>query len=357
MNRRARSESTNTDLGWAGGRRRYDLIREVLVAGAVVAVLVVLLSVLFASPDPPPVTMRQWAGQAPQDFVTTTLSEINGTSSSATYGPPYQSTAQSGATQGFGPISPEKWFGQRIPVDTFEDYVARPLSTVPGSGEVAAALDRWRHAPTAQQNAWSDAYSKAVSGASFAGGGYDVPPGDYGPLGTIVAAQYALARSGGLDTALLQTDHHSGTWYANDQTYALLYFGDSGQGGDDSGCIAAGETVPSPDTCWYYNQSVANTAPRHAGYLDGGTWGVVNEVGNWPGAWWLFPYSFWYQWGPGASWQSADLWAMAMTGLLSLLFLLVPWIPGIRDLPKVSRVHHLMWSDYYRLTGAHDRGA
>jgi hypothetical protein len=112
-----------------------------------------------------------------------------------------------------------------------------------------------------------------------------------------------------------------------------------------------GQPVPASGGCSFYNQSVANAAPRFAGYLTGGTWGIINEVGNWPGAWWLFPYSFWYQWGPGTTSQSADLYAMIMTGLVSLPFLLLPWIPGLRDIPKGTRVYRLMWSDYYRLVG------
>ena len=97
------------------------------------------------------------------------------------------------------------------------------------------------------------------------------------------------------------------------------------------------------------NQSTANVAPRYGGYLAGNNWGVVNEVGNWPGAWWLFPYSFWYQWGPGLTSQSADLWAMLMTGFVSMFFIFLPWIPGLRDIPRVSRVYRVMWRDYYRM--------
>jgi hypothetical protein len=102
-------------VAWSGGRRPYDLIRELIISGCIVAVLVVLLTVLFASSDPSPVTMKEWATQSPKDFLATTLQEVAETSLSATYGPPYQTTAQSGSTQGYGPLSPEEWFGQEIP--------------------------------------------------------------------------------------------------------------------------------------------------------------------------------------------------------------------------------------------------
>ena len=93
---------------------------------------------------------------------------------------------------------------------------------------------------------------------------------------------------------------------------------------------------------------MANTSPRNSGYLAGDTWGIMNEVGNWPGGWWLFPYSFWYQWGYGADGASGDLYVMIMTVLFALPFILLPWIPGLRDVPKATRVYRLMWRDHYR---------
>jgi hypothetical protein len=339
----------SSDVAWRGGKRPYDLIKELVVSGTVVAVLVLGLTLVFASPDPPALTFKEWSQQAGRDFAETTLSEVNATSTSATYGPPYQTTAQDGSTQGFGPISPQRWLGEAIPVDTFEDYVARPLGTQPDpDGAVARALDEWRVAGADQQASWSKAYREALKGAAFSDG-YVVPAGGYGPLGTIIEAQYALARAGGLDNAIVANPADPAIWYSNDQTFALLYFGDSGQGGAAPDCISAGDPLPEEPGCWYYNQSVANDAPRFGGYLAGGTWGVINEVGNWPGAWWLAPYSFWYQWGYGVNGASGDLYAMILTALVSLPFLFLPWIPGLRDFPRLTRVYRVMWGDYYRL--------
>jgi hypothetical protein len=343
----------SSDVAWQGGRRPYDLVKEVLVQLGVVAVVVVGLSLLFASPDPRAATLLDWAGQAPGDFAATTVSEIDATSLSATYGPPYQpASQQDGSTQSLGPISPQTWVGAVLPLDTLTDLVQAPLARIPGNTPALAAISTWRGATPAQQQSWANAYTKALAAADFSSGRIQVAPGDYGPLPAIVGAQYAAALTGGLDAALLASDQTSTAggrvWYSNDQTRVLLYLGDSGQGGGGPGCISAGQSVPSPDTCWWYNQSVANTAPRHAGYLDGGTWGVINEVGNWPGAWWLVPYSFWYQWGYGASGSAADLYAMIMTGLVTLVVVAVPWIPGLRDIPKLSRVYRVMWADYYR---------
>jgi hypothetical protein len=340
----------SSDVAWRGGKRPYDLIREVITSGIIVAVVVVALSVVFASPDPPSVTFQEWARQGARDFVTTTLSEIDGTSLSATYGPPYQSTAQNGSTQGFGFLSPEKWFGESIPVDTFEDFVARPLRTLPDpDGTIDQALTEWSSASADQQAAWSKRATDALEQATFDDGRIDLDAAGTGPLPVLLRAQYAYALSGGLDNAIVANRTDPKIWYSNDQTFALLYFGDSGQGGAASDCIGAGDPLPKDGGCWYYNQSVANVAPRYSGYLDGGTWGVVNEVGNWPGAWWLAPYSFWYQWGYGANGASGDLYAMLMTALVSLPFMFLPWIPGLRDVPRLLGLYKVMWGDYYRL--------
>lgn len=342
----------SSDAAWRGGKRPYDLLKEITISFLVVATVVVGLSLVFASPDPTPVTFKEWASSAPKDFARTTVSEIDRTSLSATYGPPYQTTAQNGSTQGFGPISPEKWFGQAIPIDTWRNYVVAPLRTL-GDATVDDAIAAWDAADAKQQSAWSAAYDKALLSATYGTDSVTVADGEFGPLPTLVNAQLSMAATGALDAALLRTQatnlDGANVWFSNDQTFALMYFGDSGGGGGGPDCIAPGQTVPKDNGCWYYNLAVDNAGPRFGGYLAGDTWGVINEVGNWPGAWWLFPYSFWYQWGPGLTSQSADLYAMAMTGLVALIFLAVPWIPGIRDIPRVTRVYRLMWRDYYSL--------
>jgi hypothetical protein len=37
---------------------------------------------------------------------------------------------------------------------------------------------------------------------------------------------------------------------------------------------------------------------------------------------------------------------MAMMGVLSLAFILVPFLPGIRDLPGRIPVHELIWREH-----------
>ncbi len=43
-----------------------------------------------------------------------------------------------------------------------------------------------------------------------------------------------------------------------------------------------------------------------------------------------------------------DMIAVYMTGAGTILLLLVPFIPGLRDIPRLIPVHHLIWRTWYR---------
>ena len=85
-----------------------------------------------------------------------------------------------------------------------------------------------------------------------------------------------------------------------------------------------------------------------AQHLTGEQWGMMNETGNYPGQAWLWLYTFWYQVQPFKSSGNADaeIWVIMM--VLTLLLVIVPFIPGLRSLPKQLRVYRLIWRDYYR---------
>ena len=82
---------------WRGPTRRYDILKEGAIAGVVVLALTLGLAALLSSPDVPPITIATWARVAPADFLATAASELNGTSETATYGPPYNN--QDGSVQ------------------------------------------------------------------------------------------------------------------------------------------------------------------------------------------------------------------------------------------------------------------
>jgi hypothetical protein len=83
--------------------------------------------------------------------------------------------------------------------------------------------------------------------------------------------------------------------------------------------------------------------------LSGSQWGVMNETGSYPGQpwlwlWlWLWLYTLWYQVPGWTNSANVDLIALYMTGLATVALLLVPFIPGLRDIPRLIPVHRLIW--------------
>ena len=163
--RRARRFNPDRDVkDWKGAYVPYDILKEAFVAFLAVAVLIVLLAVVFSSPDDTAVTLKRWSIANPVDFAQTAITELDGTSATASYGPPYNSTAD--AAQHIGFFEPAQWFGVHQPIDTAHDFVLYPLSTLVNQPAVQAALKLYEGAPAAQQNAWTTAYEKAVANAT-----------------------------------------------------------------------------------------------------------------------------------------------------------------------------------------------
>ncbi len=299
---------------WRGSYVRYDIVKEFVIAFVVVALLSLLLSALFSSPDKHPVTIAAWAKATPVDFVTTALSELDGSSKTATYGPPYNNTPDAG--QKIGPVSLQRAAGVRIPVDTAKDFVIGPLSTVPSQPALSAALARYQAASSDQQSRWTKNYSDALNHASYSNGTLRIPAGDYGPVNQMMQSELSLARSGGVDGYLLSTPQ----FYSTDYTKPLLFLADGG-----------------------YLSDLAT-----ADHLQGDQWGMMNETGSFPGQAWLWLYTMWYQISPFNSSGNADALIWGIMLILTLVLILVPFIPGLRSLPRYLGVHRLIWRDYYR---------
>ena len=82
--------------------------------------------------------------------------------------------------------------------------------------------------------------------------------------------------------------------------------------------------------------------------LSGDQWGVMNETGSYPGQPWLWLYTLWY-YVPGFSASAnVDMIAVYLTGLATILLLLIPFIPGLRDIPRWIPVHRLIWRSWDR---------
>jgi len=77
--------------------------------------------------------------------------------------------------------------------------------------------------------------------------------------------------------------------------------------------------------------------------LTGSQWGVMNETGSYPGQPWLWLYTLWYQVPGWTNSANIDMIAVYMTGLATILLLLVPFIPGLRDIPRLIPLHRLIW--------------
>ncbi len=299
---------------WHGRYEPYDIVKEFVIAFLAVAVLVVGLAIVFSSPDDHPVTVKSWSTNDPVDFAQTAITELDGTSATATYGPPYNNTP--GASQSIGFFSPEKWAGVHHPVNTAQDDVLGPLATLPNRPDVQAAIARYNAASPDQQQKWTAAYEKAVANAKFTAGRLHVPAGDYGPVGAMIGSLTSMARSGALDGALLA----SRQFYGTDYTKPLLFIADG--------------------------TYLANLAG--ADHLQGDQWGMMNETGNFPGQAWLWLYTLWYQVPPFSTSSSGDLQVWAVMMILTLILALLPFIPGLRSIPRWTRVYRLIWRQYYR---------
>lgn len=293
---------------WRGRVRDYDLFKEVTIGFVIVSLLTVGIVAVLGSPDEPSVTFSSWVKSQPVDFAATATAELGGTSDTATYGPPYNNTPD--ATQTLGPLDLQSMSGVRLPIDTANDFVIAPLKTLP---VVPRAVTTWSAASPQARSRWSDAYAKALA----ADKGTALPPARaaYGPVPALVGSLAAMARNGGLDGALAG---HG--FYNHDYTPAILFLGDGA-----------------------YFQDLA--AAQH---LTGDQWGMMNETGSYPGQSWLWLFSLFYQMEPFASAPNADLLVVLIMGVLTLLLALIPFIPGLRTLPRWIPLHRLIWRDYYR---------
>jgi hypothetical protein len=301
----------------------YDLLKEVTIALVGVLGLVLVLSAVLSSPDVPSVTLQSWSKADPVDFVTTASAELAGSTVVASYGPPYNSG--SGSVQSWGPLTPQQWAGVHIPVNAPKDFVLQPLTqATAGDALLATALGTYQAASSDQQQKWLTNYATGLGTATVAADGVvNVPTGDYGPVSVLMDRMLTLARSGGLDALLLTSNN----FYQTDFSRPLLFLIDGGY--------------------------IARLAEEQK--LIGSDWGVMNETGRYPGQAWLWLYTMFYQIPPftsdkgflGISKANTDLAVVGVMLLLTALLLLVPFIPGLRDIPRWIPIHRLIWRRHY----------
>jgi hypothetical protein len=315
---------------WKGPYAPYDLVKELCIAVGVITLLAVLLTVLLSSPDDKPSTIAQWSHELPADFATTAAEELNETSGTAEYGPPYNHS--SGSVQHFFFLHPQRWLGVSHPINTAEDYVVKPLETIPYDPALRSALTEYKAAPTTQKKEWSEAYAKPLVEYSEAVEEKKTPPSTVsvdtstgtvtvktsgaGPVPTMMASLQSLAQSGGLEGNLVS----SSRFFQTDYTKPLLFMADGGLLGER----AEGQ------------------------HLLGEQWGLMNETGSYPGQPWLWLYALWYQVEPMKNSPNADIQVLLIMGVLSLAFICIPFIPGINRIPRWIPLYKAIWREHYR---------
>jgi len=294
---------------WRGPTKRYDILKEGTIASLIVLLLVLSLASLLSSPDEPPVTVATWAKIAPADFMGTAASELAGTSETAQYGPPYNNGTSN--LQRLG-VSWQLLAGVHQPINPAQTFVLSPLSAIAeGNPSLSRALSQYNRASPNQRQDWSQAYLDAVANVTFKSGSPVVTKANDGPVPLMIASELSMAQSGAIDANLLAQQ----PFYGSNYTKPLLFIEDGS-----------------------YFSSIAQ-----ADHLTGSQWGVMNETGSYPGQPWLWLYTLWYQIPSFSTSANVDLIAIYLTGLATLLLMLVPFIPGVRDIPKLIPIHRLIW--------------
>ena len=292
----------------------YDLLKEGLIVLAVIAVVVLVLAGIFSSPDYPTIKAEDVAKNQPAAYLLACADILAGNSSIQDYGPPYN--ADTGNAQRIFGIAPADWFGVTIPIDPPEDFIIKPLErTAVLDSPLGDSISEYQSATADQQQVWVNAYLSGLQSATVSGDTVQLPAGDYGPVADMMNAMLKLGQAGLLEGAL---EESAWTPFNLDFTQSLLFFQD-------------------------------DVYPDVAEKLDllGEQWGMSNETGNYPGAWWTWPIAFLYQIPPMSESGNADILALsfALLGLLVLFFW--PFIPGLNRLPHLLRVYRLIWHDWY----------
>jgi len=309
--RERRADRAADRAAWRGPTKRYDILKEGTIAVVIALALTFVLAGLLSSPNVAPITIASWAKADPADFLGTSASELNGTSLTASYGPPYNTNGDPQRIL----FAPANWAGVRQPIDPAQDFVIVPLTqTASINPAVRAALATYNAAPADQQNKWATNYFNAAPKIKIVGGVPVLPPGNYGPVPVMLAAQLALAQSGAIDADLIAQRQ----FYGTDYTEPLLFLADGG---------------------YYADRATAEN-------LTGDQWGVMNETGSYPGQPWLWMFQLWYHLPGWRNSTNVDLIAIYMTGAATLLLLFIPFIPGLRDIPRWIPLHRLVWRDW-----------
>lgn len=292
----------------------HDLLKQGAVAMGVVLLLAIFLSAIFSSPDDPTVTAQRVAQVEPRLLLVTAAQDLAGQGDLSTYGPPYNNGTDS--LQTLGPIALQKWAGVTIPIDPAKDFVLTPLLKIaPLDSTLSAALKAYGKGGSSERTAWNQAVLQALPKATLSGGHLVLTGSQYGPVPVLLDTYLQLAKTGILEAVI----NVSGSVYQTDFTKALL--------------LLQGDAMGQAAT------------PLH---MLGSQWGMMKEPGFYPGASWLWLYTLLYQIPPWSTSDQADLLVALTVGLFSIVLLLTPFIPGVRDIPRWIPIYRLIWREKRR---------
>lgn len=303
-------------------QKNFDMVKEGVISLVISGVLIIGVAAIWGAPYRAPITNEEVAVSQPLLIEQTALGDLDGSGSIASYGPPYNNGfhGQAQSIQSLDGFSPQTWWGTPYKVNTATDDVLKPLqmlSTASGNQALQSALKEYSAASYQQQQTWDQNYAKALKSAKTENNQVIVPSGNYGPVQTMMTDELSLAKSGLLSGAL-NRETSNGVYRWNVQNNLLFLQGDT-----------------------------LHQAAKKIDML-GEQWGISHDEQAYPGPWWLTPYTFLYQVPPGSTLASGDEFVAYAIGILFMLLVFIPWLPGLNKLPRLIPVHRLIWRDWYK---------
>jgi hypothetical protein len=125
---------------------------------------------------------------------------------------------------------------------------------------------------------------------------------------------------------------------------------DLGKAGLLEGALESGVRLPYTlnftRSLLFFQDDVDESVAAHLNML-GGLWGISHETGPYPGAWWLWPYTFFYQIPPLSGSPNADLIVVITITVIFLMTMFTPFVPIMNRLPRWVKVYKWIWRDWY----------
>jgi hypothetical protein len=297
----------------------YDLVKELTIGIAAVGVIVLLLSIFLSTPDVPALTAKKVDSSAPMLIVQTALQDLSQQDAISTYGPPYNAGLDN--IQKVGRFAPQSWSGVSIPVQSAKDEVIQPLSRITNLvPSLVQPLYQWNHAGSKQQTAWVTAVQNVLNKSKIGHNQLQLPNAQntiYGPVPALLNGYLQLSQTGLLESAIDGT----GPMPLTNRTKSLLLLQDEN--------LADGQ----------YATKLG---------LTGDQWGIMKETGNYPGAVWLWYYTLLYHIPPYNNSDATDLLVVMTVAVMTLLLMFIPFIPGLRSIPRWIKIYRLIWRDFYK---------